>query len=207
MSVPPYSLRLGFLASHGGSNFQAILDAIAGGGLPADARLVISNNSASMALERGRKAGLDTLHLSNATHPDPNALDRAVLGALRERGVNLVVLAGYMKKIGPCVLAAFSRRIVNVHPALLPKYGGKGMFGMHVHEAVLSAGERLTGVTVHLVDSDYDRGPILAQAQVAVEPGDTPERLQARVLREEHRLFPETLGRIAMGKIDLDAVR
>jgi phosphoribosylglycinamide formyltransferase-1 len=109
-----------------------------------------------------------------------------------------------MRRVGPRVLAAFPRRIVNIHPALLPKFGGQGMFGLRVHEAVLAAGERETGVTVHLVNHEYDRGPILDQARVLVRPGDTPETLQARVLEVEHRFYPEVLRRIASGEIDLD---
>ncbi len=186
MSAQPMPLRLGFLASHGGTNLQAILDAVAAGRLPAEPRVVISNNSAATALQRARSLGIDGLHLSGQSHPDPEALDAAILAALREHEVNLVVLAGYMKKIGPRVLSAYARRVVNIHPALLPKFGGQGMYGMHVHEAVLAAGERVTGVTVHLVDADYDRGPILAQAEVAVQPGDTAKALQARVLEQEH---------------------
>jgi phosphoribosylglycinamide formyltransferase-1 len=206
MAKPPRPLRLGFLASHGGSNLQAILDAVGDGSLPAEARVVISNNSAATALERARKAGVDALHLSSKTCPDPDSLDTAMLAAMQERGVNLVVLAGYMKKIGPRLLQAYPRRIVNIHPALLPKFGGQGMFGLHVHEAVLAAGETVTGVTVHLVDAEYDRGPILAQTRVPVQPGDTPEELQARVLEQEHRLYPETLRRIAEGELDPDEV-
>lgn len=206
MTQPPIPLRLGFLASHGGTNLQAILDAITSGRLPAHACAVICNNSSATALERARKLNIDALHLSNSTHPRPGALDAAILTALQERGVNLVVLAGYMKKIGPAVLAAYARRVVNIHPALLPKYGGQGMYGMRVHEAVLAAGEQATGVTVHLVDGEYDRGPILAQVRVPVQPGDTPETLQARVLEQEHRLYTETLRRIATGELNLDAV-
>jgi phosphoribosylglycinamide formyltransferase-1 len=198
-------LRLGFLASHGGTNLQAILDAVAAGRLPAEPRVVISNNSTATALQRARSLGIAGLHLSGQSHPDPEALDAAILAALREHEVNLVVLAGYMKKIGPRVLSAYARRVVNIHPALLPKFGGQGMYGMHVHEAVLAAGERVTGVTVHLVDADYDRGPILAQAEVAVQPGDTAATLQARVLEQEHFLYADTLRRIAEGGIDLDA--
>jgi phosphoribosylglycinamide formyltransferase-1 len=206
MSAPPRPLRLGFLASHGGSNLQAILDAIAAGTLPAEARIAISNNSAAMALERARAAGLVALHLSGATHPDAQALDRAMVAALQAHGVNLVVCAGYMRKVGAGVLAAYRRRVVNVHPALLPRFGGQGMYGLRVHAAVLAAGERVTGVSIHLVDEVYDHGAILAQAPVPVLPGDTPERLQARVLETEHRLYPEALRRIATGEIDLDAL-
>lgn len=204
MAEAPFPLRLGFLASHGGSNLQAILDAIAAGDLPAEARLVISNNSQARALERARTAGVATRHLSGKTHPEPDALDAAMVAAMQSEGVNVVVLAGYMRKIGPRMLAAYPRRIVNIHPALLPRHGGQGMYGIRVHEAVLAAGERETGVTVHLVDAEYDRGPILAQATVPVAPGDTPETLQARVLETEHRLYPDTLRRIALGEIDLD---
>ncbi len=203
---PPQVLHLGVLASHGGSNFQAILDAIEAGTLPARAGVVISNNSGAGALERARRAGVPALHLSGATHPDPAALDEAIAAALRQHGVELVVCAGYMRRVGARVLAAFPRRVVNIHPALLPRFGGRGMHGIHVHEAVLAAGVRETGVTVHLVDEIYDHGPILAQARVPVCEGDTPEGLQARVLKTEHRLYPETLCRIACGEIDLDAL-
>ena len=202
----PAPLAIGFLASHGGSNMQAILDAIAAGALPAEARIVICNNSGARALERARVAGVPGLHLSAAALGSEEALDRAMLEALRGHGVGLVVCAGYMRKVGPRVLAAYVRRVLNIHPALLPRHGGKGMYGIRVHEAVLAAGERETGVTVHLVDEVYDHGPIVAQARVPVQPGDTPEALQARVLQTEHRLYPETLRRIALGEIDLDAL-
>lgn len=199
-------LILGFLASHGGSNLQAILDSVAGGALPASVGVVISNNSGSMALERARNFGSAALHISRATHETPESEDAAIATALQSHGANLLVLAGYMRKIGPCVLAAYPRRIINVHPALLPKFGGRGMFGLHVHEAVLAAGDRETGVTVHLVDDVYDHGAVIAQATVPVESGDTPESLQARVLKTEHLLFPDTLRRIATGEINLDSL-
>jgi phosphoribosylglycinamide formyltransferase-1 len=201
LSLP---LRLGFLASHGGSNLQAILDAIGGGALHAEARVVISNNSQATALERARAIGVAAVHLSSATHADPDALDAAITDALRSHGVELVVLAGYMKRIGPRVIGAYPRRILNIHPALLPKFGGQGMYGMRVHGAVIAAGERESGATIHLVDGEYDHGPTLAQARVPVEPGDTPETLQARVLTIEHKLYADTLIRIAGAEIDLD---
>lgn len=206
MSPAPMPLRLGFLTSHGGSNLQAILDAIAAGTLPAKPCLVICNNSSAKALERARAAGVVGMHLSGTTHADADARDRAMLEALQAHGANLVVCAGYMRKVGPRVLAAYRRRVVNIHPALLPRFGGQGMYGLRVHEAVLAADERVTGVTIHLVDDAYDHGPTLAQATVPVQPGDTPEVLQARVLETEHRLYPDTLRRIALGEIDLDAV-
>lgn len=204
MSAARLDLRLGFLASHGGTNLQAILDAIRAGRLPATAALVISNNSNAQALRRAAACGIPALHLSGAAFPEPAALDGAILAALERERVNLVVLAGYMKKLGPAVLARYRRRVLNIHPALLPDFGGQGMYGLRVHEAVLAAGAGVTGVTVHLVDADYDRGPILAQERVPVLPGDTPETLQARVLQVEHRLYPEVLRRIALGELDLE---
>ena len=197
-------LRLGFLASHGGSDMQSIVDSIQAGKLDATAAMVISNNSKSMALERARNEGIPWKHLSSATHPDPADLDQAILSALQEQEVNLVVLAGYMKKIGPATLEAYYNRILNIHPALLPKFGGKGMYGMHVHEAVLAAGETVSGATIHLADPEYDHGRILAQREAPVEPGDTPETLQARVLEVEHQLYSDTIQQIADGEIELD---
>lgn len=195
-------LELGFLASHGGSNLQAILDAIAMGSLHAVARVVVCNNSKALALERAAAAGVPALHLSARTHPDPEALDQAMADALAGHGAVWVVCAGFMRKVGPRVLARFPNRVVNIHPALLPKYGGNGMYGLRVHQSVLAGGDAETGVTVHLVDGFYDRGRILAQAPVPVLPGDTPQLLQARVLETEHRLYPETLQRIASGELE-----
>ena len=202
MSRPP--LRLGFLASGGGTNLQSILDACQQGRLHAEPRLVIGNNSGSGALSRARAQGIPARHLSGRTHPDPAALDTAIRDALRAEGVKVVCLAGYMKRVGPRTLAAYEGRILNIHPGLLPRHGGRGFYGLRVHEAVLAAGDRVSGATVHVVDEIYDHGPVLAREEVPVEPGDTPESLAARVLEAEHRLYPETLQRIASGQIDLD---
>ena len=199
-------LRLGFLASHGGSNMQAIIDACKDGRLDAKPAVVISNNSESTALERARREGIPHFHLSSATHPDPAELDAAILRTLEEHGVDLVILAGYMKLLGPETLTRYRGRILNIHPALLPKFGGKGLYGKKVHEAVLAAGERVTGVTIHLVDERYDAGPIVVQSEVPVLDGDTVDSLAARVLQREHQLFAETLQKIAVGEIDLDAI-
>jgi len=196
-------LRLGILASHGGTNAQAIIDACREGRLDAELRVLISNNSSSPALERARQAGVHAVHLSSRTHPDPDRLDEAILETLVSRGVNLVVLAGYMKRLGPATLSYFRGRIVNIHPALLPKFGGQGMYGIRIHEAVIAAGERVSGVTIHLVDENYDTGPILAQRQVPVMAGDTAAALAERVLAVEHELYVETLARIARGEIKL----
>lgn len=181
---------------------QAILDACRAGRLDAVPCVAISNNSASMALQRAREAGIPAYHVSAATHPG-EAEDREILRILRRHAVDTVVLAGYMKKLGPETLGAYRGRILNIHPALLPKYGGQGMYGRRVHEAVLAAGETVTGVTVHVVDELYDHGQILAQCTVAVAPDDTPDTLAARVLTHEHRVYSETLQRIATGEIRL----
>ena len=196
-------IRIGALASGGGTNLQAIIDRSEAGTLAAQVVLVISNNSDSGAMERARRHGIPALHLSRITHPEPDALDAAMCDALVRHGVELVVLAGYMRPVGRRVLKAFSDRILNIHPALLPKFGGKGMYGIHVHEAVLAAGEKQTGVTVHLVTPEYDAGPTLAQRTVPVEPGDTPETLQKRVLAVEHVLYAEVIQAIAEGRLKI----
>jgi len=196
------TLRLGFLASHGGSNMQAIIDACKSGRLDANPCVVISNNSHSMALQRARNEGIPYYHISTLTHPGPQE-DEEILRNLRHHGVDTVILAGYMKKLGPVTLGAYRGRILNIHPALLPKFGGKDMYGKRVHEAVLAAGEKVTGVTIHLVDEHYDTGPILAQCQVPVLEGDTADSLAERVLKQEHVLYAETLQKIADGRIPL----
>ena len=196
-------MRLGFLASHGGTDMQAVLDACAAGRLHATPAVVISNNRDAQALERAERAGIPRYRLSGTTHPDPVALDEAILAALARHDTELVVLAGYMKKLGPRTLARYRGRVLNIHPALLPRFGGQGMYGARVHEAVLAAGERETGVTIHVVDEEYDRGAIVAQCRVPVQEGDTPDTLAARVLEREHTFLVETLARIVSGALRL----
>ena len=199
-------LRLGVLASHTGTNLQTIIDACKSGRLDARVCAVISNNSRSGALRRARHEGIPAYHLSGVTHPAEEELDSAILRVLESHSVNLVALAGYMKRVGPRVLARFDRRILNTHPALLPGFGGEGMYGRFVHEAVLASCVETTGATVHLVDERYDHGPVIARREVPVLPGDTVDTLSARVLSEEHRLYVETLQSIAEGDIDLEAL-
>jgi len=199
-------LRLGFLASHGGSNVQAILDACREGRLDAEPCVVISNNSAAQVLDRAQAARVPAYHLSSQVHPDPARLDEAILATLEKHRVDVIVLAGYMKKLGPKTLARYRGRVLNIHPALLPKFGGHGMYGHHVHEAVLAAGETQSGATVHVADEEYDRGRILAQKKVPVMADDTAESLAARVLQVEHQLYAETLQRIARGEIKLEGL-
>ena len=196
------TLHLGFLASHGGSNMQAIMDACKEGRLDAKPCVVISNNSDSMALQRARNEGIPWHHISGVTHPG-SAEDEEILRVLQRHGVDTVILAGYMKRLGAVTLNAYRGRILNIHPALLPKFGGKGMFGKRVHEAVLAAGEKVTGVTIHLIDEHYDTGPIINQCQVPVLENDTVDSLSQRVLTHEHKLYVETLQKISDGRIRL----
>ena len=196
-------MNLGFLASHNGSNMQAVINACRAGRLAASPVVVISNNADSGALERARKESIPCFHLSGRTHPDPEDLDREIVDVLLRHDVNLVLLAGYMKKIGPVTLATFPGHILNIHPGLLPEYGGQGMYGRRVHEAVLAAGAATTGATVHVVDAIYDNGPILAQKKVRVKHTDTADTLARRVLAAEHELYVETIARILRGEAQL----
>ena len=199
-------LRLGILASHAGTTMQAIIDACDEGRLHAEVRVVISNNSRSGALERARTHGIPAYHLSGATHPDPCDLDAAVLERLVGHDVDIVALAGYMKRLGPLVLSRFKGRLLNTHPALLPKFGGQGMYGDRVHEAVLASGEKVSGATVHLVEGDYDTGPVLSQVKVPVLEGDTLETLRDRVQSAERHHYVQALHRIAKGEIKLEGL-
>ncbi|NKB38950.1 MAG: phosphoribosylglycinamide formyltransferase [Gammaproteobacteria bacterium] len=196
-------MNLGFLASHRGSNMQSIIDACKGSSLAANPVVVISNNEESGALKRAQAEGIASYHISAKLLGDESKTDERIAAVLSQHDVDLVVLAGYMKRIGPQTLQAFNDRIVNIHPCLLPKYGGQGMYGMRVHEAVIAAGDRESGVTIHLVNDEYDRGAILAQEKVEVLESDTAQSLAERVLTLEHSLYVDTLSRIISGEIDL----
>jgi phosphoribosylglycinamide formyltransferase-1 len=196
-------LNLGLLASHRGSNVQAVVRACRECRLEARPGVVISNNANSGVLEFAQASGIPACRIGGASFADDRVRDAAILEQLRRHEVDLVLLLGYMKLLGPETTAAYRGRILNTHPALLPRFGGKGMYGARVHEAVLAAGETETGVTVHLVDEEYDHGAIVAQCRVPVEPGDTVESLAARVLEREHGFLVETLQAIASGQIRL----
>ena len=199
-------VRLGVMASHGGTNLQAIIDACKQGHLDAAVSVVISNNSSSMAIERANREDIPNYHVSAATHPQPEHEDGAILAALEKHNVNLVILAGYMKLLGPRILSRYRNRILNSHPALLPKFGGQNLYGNLVHEAVLAAKEKVTGVTIHLSDELYDHGQIVAQCRVPVVEGDTVDTLMDRVQRRERLFWVETLRRIIRQELDLDAI-
>ena len=197
-------LRLAVFASGGGSNFQAILDAVERGTLPLTVALCLSNTPKAGALARARRYGVPTAVLDSRDFETESTYVAALMDVLGEHAVNFIALAGYMRKIPAAVVDAFGERILNIHPALLPSFGGKGLYGRRVHEAVLAYGARWTGATVHLVDQEYDTGPIVLQEPVPVLPGDTPETLAARVLRIEHRLYPQALRLFAEGRVSVE---
>jgi phosphoribosylglycinamide formyltransferase 1 len=183
-----------------GSNCAAIIEAMRRGEIPgARICVIISNASTAGILELGRTNGIPSFHLSGKNFLREEDFARALLDALRAHGTEFIVLAGYMKHLPDSIVSAFRGRILNVHPALLPKFGGSGMYGMNVHRAVIEAGEKESGATVHLVDEEYDHGAIVLQRLVPVIDGDTPESLAARVLAVEHQLLPEALRRVIEG--------
>ena len=182
---------------------QSIIDACKLGSLAARPVVVISNNKDSGALSRAEQEGIPGIHLNSKEVDTEIELDRAMLEVLSEYKAELVILAGYMKRIGPLTLAAFLNRILNIHPCLLPKYGGQGMYGMRVHEAVIASGDKESGVTIHVVNEEYDKGAIVAQQKLRVEEGDTAESLARRVLALEHRLYVDTIRNIISGDVVL----
>jgi phosphoribosylglycinamide formyltransferase-1 len=195
------ALKLGFLASGNGTSARAIVNAIRAGDLAAEARLMVSNMRKAPALAWAAEAGVPALCIP--TQADPAAADAALAGQMAAHGVELIVLSGYLRQLGPATLSRYAGRILNIHPGPLPAFGGHGMYGRRVHEAVLAAGVAQSGVAIHLVDEEYDRGPVIAERAVAVQPGDTPETLEARVTALEPAFFVETLRAIASGAIVL----
>src|SRR5262245_48542148 len=196
-------LRIGVLASHAGTTLQAIIDACAEGRINGRVVAVISNNSGSGAMRRAAAAGIETVHLSSVTHAGADSPDTAICDALQRARADVVFLAGYMKRLGRRTLAAFPGRILNTHPASLPKFGGHGMYGDLVYEAVLAAGEAESGASVHLVDAEYDTGAVVRQERIRVLPGDTVESLKARVQACEREAVVQTLAAIASGELVL----
>ncbi|PTA68961.1 phosphoribosylglycinamide formyltransferase [Deinococcus arcticus] len=190
-------MNLAFLASHGGSAARHLTAACREGRLSATPVALVSNNSRSPALGWAREAGLRTAHLSSARHPDPDELDAAILAFLVDAGADTLVLSGYMREIGPQVLTHFAGRLLNIHPSLLPRHGGRGMYGDRVHESVLASGDTESGATVHLVTAGIDEGPMLAQARVPVLPGDTLDTLKARVQAVEGDLMLRAVQELA----------
>ena len=182
-------LNISVMASGGGTNFQAILDALASGEIEnAEVKLLIASNDKAFAIERAKSHGIKATVISAKDYPDMDAKTDAILKALAEAETDLIVLAGYMSILDPRVIQAYSGRIINIHPSLIPKHCGKGMYGLKVHEAVLAAGDKETGATVHYVD----------------EGGDTPEVLKKRVLETEHKILPAVIQMIAAGTLGVE---
>jgi phosphoribosylglycinamide formyltransferase-1 len=191
-------LALGVLISGSGTNLQALIDAIAAGTLDARITVVISNKEAAYGLERARHAGIPAVHIDPARPGDYRAYNHAIREALENHGVELVVMAGYMRLLGSEVLRAYPGAVVNLHPALLPAFPGASA----IHDA-FEWGVKVTGVTVHFADEEFDRGPIICQEPVRIEGTDTVETLEAKIHAVEHRLLPEAVGLIAAGRVSV----
>ncbi|MBR0410081.1 MAG: phosphoribosylglycinamide formyltransferase [Eubacterium sp.] len=199
-------LKLAVLVSGGGTNLQAIMDAIDSGRIT-NARIVtvISNNEGAYALKRAEAYGCEALLVSPKDYPCREAFNEALLAALNDRHIDLVVLAGYLVVVPPCVIRQYENRIINIHPSLIPSFCGTGCYGLHVHEKALERGVKISGATVHFVDEGTDTGPIIMQKAVAVRQGDTPDLLQRRIMEEaEWVILPETINLIANGRVHVD---
>lgn len=196
-------MNIAVFASHGGSDLQAIINGCKNDRINAAVAVVISNNGDSLALQRAENEGIPALHMSAKKYGSEETLAEKLLAVLDDYRVDMIFLAGYMRMLHVSVLEKYENKVFNIHPALLPKFGGKGMYGINVHKAVIEAGERETGVTIHRVSAEYDSGEIVAQTKVAVKDGDTAETLAARVLEREHSFLVEVIGDIAEGKIVL----
>lgn len=198
-------VKIGVLVSGGGTNLQKLIDAEQAGAIRnGTIRVVIASKADAFALERAKNAGIEAIALCRKDYPDVTTYSQALIDALNERGVGLVVLAGFLTITGDNFIKAFPNRIINVHPALLPAFGGKGYYGLHVHEAALQRGVKVTGATVHFVNEICDGGPIILQKAVEVKVGDTPEILQRRVMEEaEWQLLPKAVSLFCEGKLEL----
>jgi len=199
-------IRIGVLASGGGTNLQAIIDACERGEIDGDVVVVISNMPDAFALERARKHRIDAFSFPHqGVSREQHEAD--VIGCLEQHKVDLVCLAGYLRMLTPVFINKYAGRLMNTHPALLPSFGGKGMHGLNVHQAVLDYGCKVSGCTIHFVTLEVDGGPIILQKSVPVQEGDTAETLQERVLKEEHKLYPRAVQLFAQGKLKQDGRR
>ena len=196
-------MKIAVFVSGGGTNLQAIIDNVKGGRLPnVEIALVIASNDKAYALERAADNGIPSCVMSVKAFPSREEWDLAVLDKLKSSGVELIVLAGYLSLLGEKTVAAFNNRIINIHPSLIPSFCGKGMYGIRPHEAALARGVKISGATVHIVNENYDEGPILLQKCVDVLPDDTPEILQKRIMKEcEQVILPEAIRLFSEGKI------
>jgi len=195
------SLNIGFLASGAGSSAQAIVAAMRAGELAGEARLMVSNNRSAAVLDFARAAGIPAVCIP--TKDDAEAADAKIAAVMADHGVELIVMSGYLRRLGPTTLARYAGRILNIHPGPLPRFGGEGMYGRRVHEAVLAAGVAESGIVIHLVDEEYDHGAPIARAVVPIIAGDTAADLEARVRAAEPGFFVETLKQLSRGELSL----
>lgn len=197
-------MRLGFFASGSGSNFEAVAQRCQSGELGADSAVVVCNVPEAGVFQRAEKLGVPAYLVRRDDFAEGPAFAARLLEILREHGVELILMAGYLRKLPGALLRAYPNRVLNIHPALLPSFGGKGLYGRRVHEAVLEAGCRVTGVTVHLADEKYDHGPIVLQRAVEVREGDTPESLAARVLEVEHQIYGDAVKLFVQNRVRVE---
>jgi len=195
-------LNIGFMASYNGSGMISVLEAIKKG-LPIIPTVLICNNKDANAFKVAKDFDLPAYNLSHKTHKYFIDLDEAICSTLKKHDVDLLLLSGYMKKLGPKTLSEFHYRILNIHPSLLPRFGGKGMYGDHVHQAVLDRKEKVTGATVHIVTAEYDQGPIINQQKVSLSDHETLDSIREKVRQVESHLYVDTLEGIISGKISI----
>ena len=196
-------LNIAVLVSGGGTNLQAIIDRIEDGTVKNTViRTVICNNPKAKALERAERHGIEAVCISPKQYETRDDFNRALLNAIDERGIDLIVLSGFMVVVPPMIIQKYRNRIINIHPSLIPSFCGKGYYGLHVHEAALKKGVKVSGATVHFVDEGTDTGPIIMQKAVEVKPDDTPEVLQRRIMEEaEWKIMPAVIDAIAAGRV------
>lgn len=199
--------RIGVLVSGGGSNLQSIIDSIEDGKLEAEIAVVISNKPDVFALERATRHGIPAVVINHRDYSNVQEFTRAILNSLKESQVDLVCLAGFLRILDRMLTDAYPNRVLNIHPALLPAFGGKGMYGHHVHEAVITSGTKYSGATVHMVTPETDVGPIILQGIVEIFDTDTPESLAEKVLKIEHQIYPEAIKLVLEERIVIDGMR
>ncbi len=194
-------IRLGVLVSGGGTNLQSIIDSIQSGYLPASIEVVLSNKKDAYALQRAKEHNIPTFIVLPRDFASVRQYDEEMVKILKKYNVDLVILAGFIRVLSPHFVKAFPNRIMNIHPSLIPSFCGKGFYGKKVHEQVINYGVKITGATVHFVDEGTDTGPIILQKAVQVEDDDTPETLASKVLKEEHKIYPEAIKLFAQGRL------
>jgi phosphoribosylglycinamide formyltransferase-1 len=195
--------RIGVLVSGGGTNLQAIIDGTESGLINGQVAVVISNRKEAYGLKRADKHKIPAIYIGKGNYPDNALADQALLETLKTYEIDIIVLAGYLKILPPAIIEDYRNRIINVHPSLIPAYSGDGFYGMKVHEAVIEAGEKYSGATVHFVDEGTDTGAIITQEKVDVTSEDTAETLAKKVLAIEHKILVETTAKLCLGKVEV----